>query len=293
VLSLGGISARLHHDPQPKRAGGLMRRVLGLARTLAVRYGVGIVLVLLWQYAAKHVGSISFPPPTEILRRAVALWLSGPPVRLFLGDGVFQDVLPSLGRLLSGWALAVLVGIPLGLVIGRSRSVSDFVDPILQFLRAIPGPALIPVFIILLGTESTMRITLIAFGSVWPILLNTIEGTRTVDPVQLDTARAYRLPPYARLWRIVLPAAMPKIFAGMRVSLSLAVILMAVSELVASTNGIGYRIQNSQIMFLLTDMWCGIVLLALLGYTLNWLFLKVEDRALGWHRGARGQAVNS
>ena len=139
---------------------------------------------------------------------------------------------------------------------------------------------MIPVFIILLGTESTMRVTLIAFGSVWPILLNTIEGTRTVDPLQLDTAPAFRLPRYARLWRIVLPAAMPKIFAGMRVSLSLAVILMVVSELVASTNGIGYRIQNAQIMFLLTDMWCGIVLLALLGYTLNWLFLKFEGPAL-------------
>ena len=152
---------------------------------------------------------------------------------------------------------------------------------------------MIPVFIILLGTESTMRVTLIAFGSVWPILLNTIEGTRTVDPLQLDTAQAFRLPRYARLWRIVLPAAMPKIFAGMRVSLSLAVILMVVSELVASTNGIGYRIQNAQIMFLLTDMWCGIVLLALLGYTLNWLFLKFEDQALGWHRGARGRTATS
>jgi len=86
---------------------------------------------------------------------------------------------------------------------------------------------------------------------------------------------------------------MPKIFAGVRVSLALAVILMVVSELVASTNGIGYRIQNAQIVFLLTDMWCGIVLLALLGYTLNWVFLKVEDRALGWYRGVRGRAAQS
>ena len=217
----------------------------------------------------------------------------GPAGRLFLSDSVFQDVLPSLLRLLGGWALAVAVGVPLGMLIGRSRNLADFVNPTLQFLRAIPGPALIPVFIILLGTESTMRVTLIAFGSVWPILLNTIEGTRTIDPLQLDTARAFRLPHYARLWRIVLPAAMPKIFAGMRVSLSLAVILMVVSELVASTNGIGYRIQNAQIMFLLTDMWCGIVLLALLGYTLNWLFLKFEDQALGWHRGARGRTATS
>jgi len=237
--------------------------------------------------------SIFFPPPLEILRRAGELWLSGPPSHLFLGAGVFQDVFPSVFRLLGGWTLAVIIGVPLGVMIGRSRAVSDLTNPTLQFLRAIPGPALIPIFIILLGTETTMRVTLIAFGSIWPILLNTIEGTRTVDPVQLDTARAYRLPPHARLWRIVLPAAMPKIFAGVRVSLALAVILMVVSELVASTNGIGYRIQNSQIMFLLTDMWCGIVLLALLGYTLNWLFLKFEDRVLGWHRGARGRTATS
>jgi ABC-type nitrate/sulfonate/bicarbonate transport system permease component len=136
-----------------------------------------------------------------------------------------------------------------------------------------------------------MRVVLIAFGSVWPVLLNTIEGTRTVDPLQLDTGAAFKLPRRARLWHIVLPAAMPKIFAGMRVSLSLAVILMVVSELVASTNGIGYRILNSQIMFLLTDMWCGIVLLAVIGYTLNALFVKVENHVLSWHRGARGRPL--
>ena len=268
-------------------------RTFSAIQSFAVRYGLGITLVIVWEYAARKAGSIFFPPPSDILHRAVTLWLSGPPSQLFLSGSVFQDVIPSLLRLLGGWALAVLVGVPLGILIGRSRNLSDFLNPALQFLRAIPGPALIPVFIILLGTESTMRVTLIAFGCVWPILLNTIEGTRTVDPVQLDTVKAFRIPRHARLWRIVLPAAMPKIFAGMRVSLSLAVILMVVSELVASTSGIGYRIQNAQIMFLLTDMWCGIVLLALIGYTLNWLFLKVEKRVLAWHRGARGRTATS
>ena len=272
---------------------GLPRRTIDAALSLVVRFGLGFALLVLWQYLAMRAESIFFPTPINILKRAGELWLSGPPRQLFLSEGVFQDVLPSLFRLLSGWALAVLVGVPLGILIGRSRNAADLTNPTLQFLRAIPGPALIPVFIILLGTETTMRIALIAFGSIWPILLNTIEGARTVDPIQLDTARAYQLPPYARLWRIVLPAAMPKIFAGMRVSLSLAVILMVVSELVASTNGIGYRIQNAQIVFLLTDMWCGIVLLALLGFTLNLLFLKLEDRALGWHHGARGRHAAS
>jgi ABC-type nitrate/sulfonate/bicarbonate transport system permease component len=261
------------------------------ARSAAVRYGLGLCLIVLWQVLTMRAASIFFPTPFDIFTRSAELWLSGPPSRLFLSDTVFRDILPSVLRLLSGWCAAVLVGVPLGILIGRSRYSSDILDPPLQFLRAIPGPALIPVFIILLGTESTMRIVLIAFGSVWPILLNTIEGIRTVDPVQLDTARVFGLPRPARLWRIILPAAMPKIFAGMRVSLALAVILMVVSELVASTSGIGYRIQNAQIMFLLTDMWCGIVLLALLGYTLNWLFIKLEDRALNWHRGARGRAT--
>jgi ABC-type nitrate/sulfonate/bicarbonate transport system permease component len=262
----------------------------GAIGSFTIRYGLGVVLVVFWQLAAMRVDSIFFPPPSEILQRATSLWLSGPPDRLFLTAGVFQDVLPSLSRVLGGWALAVIVGVPLGVLIGLSRSILDFLNPPLQFLRAVPGPALIPVFIILLGTDSTMRVTLIAFGSVWPILLNTIEGTSTIDPLQLDTARAFRLPLRARIWRIVLPAALPKIFAGMRVSLSLAVILMAVSELVASTSGIGYRIQHAQIMFLLTDMWCGIVLLGLLGFTLNWLFLKLENRVLAWHQGARGRA---
>ena len=266
-------------------------RAFSAIQSFAVRYGLAIALVIVWEFAARKAGSIFFPPPSEILHRAASLWLSGPPHRLFLSDSVFQDVLPSIFRLLGGWAFAVLIGIPLGILIGRSRNLSDLVNPSLQFLRAIPGPALIPIFMILLGTESTMRVTLIAFGSVWPILLNTVEGTRTVDPVQIDTARAFRIPRHARLWRIVLPAAMPKIFAGMRVSLALAVILMVVSELVASTSGIGYRIQNAQIMFLLTDMWCGIILLALIGYVLNLLFLKFERRVLAWHRGARGRTA--
>jgi ABC-type nitrate/sulfonate/bicarbonate transport system permease component len=194
---------------------------------------------------------------------------------------------PSVSRALAGWGLAAAAGVTLGVLIGRSRFFSDLLDPSLQFLRSVPGPALIPVFIILLGTETTMRLVLIAFGCVWPILLNTIEGVRTVDPVQLDTAYTFRLPRFARLLRIVLPAAMPKIFAGLRVSLSLAVILMVVSELVASTNGIGYRILNAQIMLLPKDMWCGILLLALLGYALNLIFSKFEQRILHWHRGAR------
>jgi len=109
-------------------------------QSFAMRYGLGIALLIAWEYAARKAGSIFFPPPSEIVHRAVTLWLSGPPHRLFLSDSVFQDVLPSLFRLLGGWALAVLIGVPLGILIGRSRNLSDLVNPALQFLRAIPDP---------------------------------------------------------------------------------------------------------------------------------------------------------
>lgn len=267
------------------RAGWL--RLATLLRSFLIRYGLGLALLVVWQLATMRTGTIFFPTPWQILQRAAELWLSGPPQHLFLAAGVVTDILPSLGRLLLGWSIAIATGITIGVLIGRSRVFSDLLDPSLQFLRAVPGPALIPIFIILLGTETTMRVTLIAFGSVWPVLLNTIEGVRTVDPLRIDTARTFKLPPLARLTRIILPEATPKIFAGIRVSLSLAIILMVVSELVASTNGIGYRILTSQIMLLLTDMWCGILLLALLGLTLNSIFERLERFVLRWHRGAR------
>jgi ABC-type nitrate/sulfonate/bicarbonate transport system permease component len=256
-------------------------------RSIVVRYSLCFALLVVWQLAAMRAGSIFFPPPMELVQRAGELWLSGAPSALFLGTGVFNDILPSLARLLAGWSLAAAVGILVGVLIGRSRAFSDLLDPSLQFLRAVPGPALIPMFLILLGTESTMRISLIAFGSVWPVLLNTIEGVRTVDPLQIETARAFKLPAHARLFRVILPAAMPKMFAGLRVSFSLAIILMVVSEFVASTNGIGYRILVSQIMLQLTDMWCGIVLLAVPGLSLNFVFEWIEHHTLRWHRGAR------
>src|SRR5215510_121970 len=189
-------------------------RAFNAIQSFAVRYGLGIALVIVWEYAARKAGSIFFPPPSEILHRAVTLWLSGPPSRLFLSGSVFQDVIPSLLRLLGGWALAVLVGVPLGILIGRSRNLSDFLNPALQFLRAIPGPALIPVFIILLGTESTMRVTLIAFGCLWPILLNTIEGTRTVDPVQLFFLMVFRIPRYTLFRCTALTASMAAVWSG-------------------------------------------------------------------------------
>lgn len=266
-------------DPFPARAGRAAGAVL-------LRVAAPIVLIVLWEVAAVGADSLWFPPPSEIAARMHELWLSGGFPSIFT-PAVATDVLPSLGRMLAGWALAGVVGVAFGIAIGRSRVLSQTVEPTVHFLRSTPGPALLPIFLILLGTDSTMRVALIAFASMWPILLNTIDGVRAVDPTQLETARVFGIPRWSRITRIVLPSAMPKIFAGLTIALAVSLTLMVVSELSVATDGIGYQIQRATQLYAMTDMWAGIVLIALLGIVLNALFNLVERRVLRWYRGAR------
>jgi ABC-type nitrate/sulfonate/bicarbonate transport system permease component len=258
------------------------------ARAFALRWGVLALFALAWQLLTQWADTPYFPPLTDILTRVYETWLTGPASRLFLTEAVGADIVPSLYRLLVGWGIAVVLGIAAGFALGLARRVQDYADPLVHFLRSIPPPVLIPPFIILLGIGDRMKIALITLGVVWPILLNTVDGVRSVEPTQVDTGRVYGIPPALRLRRIVFPSAMPKIFAGLRVSLSLALILMVISEMFAATDGIGFWIVSAQRSFRLLDMWAGIVVLGVLGYLLNAVLLAVEHRALRWHRGVRG-----
>src|SRR6266487_145636 len=255
---------------------------------LALRWLVLLVVAVAWQLATMGGRSVFFPPLTEVLRQARSAWLSGPASHAFLTPAVASDVVPSLGRLLGGWLLAVVAGVSVGTAVGLVRNLADYLDPVIEFVRAIPPPAMIPPFLVVLGLGSDMKVALIAVGVVWPILLNTIDGVRSVDPVLVDTGRAFRTRRVRRLAFIVLPSASPRIFAGLRVSLSLALILMVISEMVAATGGIGFTIVQAERSFAITQMWAGILLLGVLGYLLNSLLLLVERRVLAWHRGARG-----
>jgi ABC-type nitrate/sulfonate/bicarbonate transport system permease component len=259
------------------------RRLQGASRWLVL-----LALALAWQAATVSKRSIFFPPVTEILSEARRSWLSGPATAAFLTPAFRSDLLPSLERLLAGWLLAAVAGIALGTAIALVRNLADYLDPMVEFLRSLPPPALIPPFLVVLGIGSGMKVVLIAVGVVWPILLNTIDGVRTVDPTLLDTGRAFRVGRLRRLTMIVLPAAAPKIFAGLRLALSLSLILMVISEMVAASAGIGFQIVQAQRSFAITQMWAGILLLGVLGYALNSGLLLVERRALAWHRGARG-----
>jgi ABC-type nitrate/sulfonate/bicarbonate transport system permease component len=258
---------------------------------VALRWAVFAAALVLWDLAT-HVAvpeddKSFFPSPITIAKRMYDLWLTGPASHLFLTHTATANILPSIGRMLGAWLVAVVLGVSFGVLLGRVQWLLDFVDPLIQFFRALPSPTLIPIFIVIFKIGTSMRLAVIVFGVVWPILLNTIDGVRSVEPLQLDTARVFRLTRLERLRLIIIPAATPKIFAGLRVSLSMAIILMVISELIGGTDGIGYLLSSAKESFQIPDMWASIVLLGILGYVANALLVLVERRVLAWHRGVR------
>lgn len=246
-----------------------------------------LVALVLWEVVTRVAANGFFPPPSAIVVRMREMWLTGPAARLWLSDAALDNFPPSLGRLFTGWILAGIVGVVFGVLLGRSVVLARFVDPLVHFGRAIPPPMLLPLLIPLMSIGTPMQLTTIVFGVVWPVLLNTVEGARYVDRQHVETARVFGFTRGQRLWRVILPSATPKIFAGLRLSLSLALILMVVSELVGSTNGIGFQLRDAERAFDPPGLWGSLVVLGLLGYVLNLAFFTVERRVLSWHRAAK------
>lgn len=246
------------------------------------RWVVFAGLVAAWELFARLADDAFFPPPSETVAAARKLWLSGPVTQLFLTDIVFDHVLPSIGRLIAGWAIAAVIGVALGLALGRSQPAMQYAGPLLTFMRSIPPPALVPVFLLVFNVGTSMQLATIVFGVLWPILLNTTDGARSVDTTKSETSAVFRIPKGHWVLGVVVPCAAPKIFAGLRVSLSLSLVLMVVSELIGTDNGIGSRLLVAQREFDFPDMWAGIVLLGVIGHMLNTVLLAVEHRALAW-----------
>jgi ABC-type nitrate/sulfonate/bicarbonate transport system permease component len=246
---------------------------------VAAEIAVPVALLVGWQAWTVHAQSQYFPRLSTILVEFRELWL-------FSEFGT--HVVPSLERILLGFGIAVVVGIALGIPLGLSRWGRLAAMPHIEFWRAIPPPALLPISVLLLHSiGNVQKVVFIAFFCVFPILLNTIDGVRGIDPTLVDTARSYGIGGFARIRRIVLPAAMPQIAAGMRVSLALAVIIMVVAEYFSSTSGVGYVLLISKNTFQMAPMWAAIVLIGVLGYLLSLLFALAERHFLAWHRGWR------
>lgn len=247
-----------------------LRRFNGLAFLL--------VLLGLWELAAQAewINALIIPPPSKIVKIFFEL----------VGSGQIPiQILVSMKRALAGYLLAAVVFIPLGIFMGLSATVYRLFEVIVEMLRPVPPPVVIPVALLLFGLGDEMKIFVIFFSCAWPILLNTIDGVRGIDWVLLNTARTFGLSRAKTIRQVILPACSPQIITGLRVSLPIMLILVVISEMVGSTDGIGYFVLDAQRRFKVAQMYAGMFALALLGYTLNQLFNLLQRWLLPWQRG--------
>lgn len=256
----------------------------------AVRLTRGLVgwlgiaaLAVVWELVGRADKSGLFPPLSEVLVKVVDIVGS---------EALTDDILPSVARALAGFVVGSLLAILLGVVLGWWRWLHPWTTPALEFCRAVPPPALVPVAVAAFGSTDVMKVGIIALGAFWPVLLHTADGIRRVEPGYIESARVYTTGSSATvLRRAVIPAATPQIMTGLRIGLAIALVLMVVSEMFGASSGLGYLILQSQRLYALTTMYAGVLLLGLIGLLLTALFSVVEKRALVWFDGMKGRTA--
>jgi ABC-type nitrate/sulfonate/bicarbonate transport system permease component len=248
----------------------------------------------------------SWAPPVVAVLLLLALWevvvraglipeTSIPPATSAIGELATQLVETTLwkavGNTLEGWViglgLAVLLGVPAGILIGSSRWAYRALRVPIEFLRPIPSVALIPLAVLVYGTGLQSKIFLATFASFWPLLIQTIYGVQDVDPVATDTARAFQLGRFERLWRITVPSAVPYIATGIRIASAVALILCVTAELVIGSAGLGREINSASSGGNIDLMYAMIIATGLLGWLINIAATMIERRVLHWHPSQR------
>jgi len=277
--------ARPARNGGPRRERGARRGPGWWASRLAMTFGLLIVLIAAWQIAALTAPTPYIPSPAQIGAYAWRLFFAGG-AYLTPADAWLKNGLPTIGRALLGFALGSLWGIALGTLIGLSRVFRYATSWVVEFLRAIPASAVLPLFILVLGGTDWMRIAFVAYTLSLYVLINTAGGVSSVDPTLIMMGRSFRLSTAAIVWRVVLPAAMPQIYAGLRIGTIGATIVAIVSEFFVATNGIGFQIRNTSGVFNYGGMWAWILLLSVFGLLLNLTVELVERRLLAWHRNS-------
>ena len=236
---------------------------------------VALALIGLWQLGADAglISPVFFPGPD---RSFGTLWeqLHEPEFWHAFGE--------TLRRMALGFVSAALIGIAAGALIGRSASVRAYVEPTLELIRPLPASAVIPVFVLLIGLNERMIVAVIAFASLWPVLLGTVHGFKTVEPRLIEVSRLLHLSPLALVFKIALPNAMPDIFAGLRLALTVSLILAVVTEMLSGMPGLGHNIIMAARSFRSADLYAGIIVLGAIGYVTNMALERLERHVLRW-----------
>ena len=249
----------------------------------------------------KHHGLLLWLGSAGVLLLLIGLWQLGSdagviPQAFFPGPdrsfGVLFDqigtlefwsaFLETVRRMFFGFVLASIAGMALGAVIGLSPVIREYLEPTLELIRPLPASAVMPVFVLVLGLNERMILTVIAFGSIWPALLGTVYGFKTVEPRLFEVARILHLSRLELIWKIALPSALPDIFAGLRVALTISLILAVVTEMLSGSNGLGHNIILAARSFRSADQFAGIIVLGAIGYVTNGVLEQVERHILRW-----------
>jgi ABC-type nitrate/sulfonate/bicarbonate transport system permease component len=242
-------------------------------------YGFFLVCVVIMEFVARQGWLTSYvPPPSQIF---VALWQG-----LINGD-ISSQIGVTLSVYVRGLALATVLAITIGILMGTYKPVFDALKIIVEFLRPVPSVAMIPLAILFFGLGATMRISVITYAAFWPMLINTIYGVRAIDPQALDVARNFGITGYEALWRVTLPSAVASIATGFRISATIALIVTITTELIAGNSGIGFYISQMEQANRLPPMYAAIILTGILGYLLNTLYFTLEHKVVFWTPAAR------
>ncbi|CAN7477874.1 ABC transporter permease [Arthrobacter sp. LjRoot14] len=254
---------------------------LGDAARLAGRAGWKSLAVLLflalWEFGPTYLASPStrvfLPPLHDVIEAGGKL----------LETGQLQNHLQaSLTRSVSGFSIAVVSAVALGLLIAWYGWLSSFLNPLLELFRNTATLALLPVFTLLLGIGEESKITIVAYAAFFPVLLNTIAGVRTVDPLLIRAARSLGLNSFRLFQKVILPSAVPTIFTGIRMAGTSSILVLIAAEMVGAKAGLGYLIVNSQMSFLIPDMYAGILTVSILGLAVNILLVALERHFSRW-----------
>ena len=232
--------------------------------------------IALW-WAASHAGWISrvFLPTPEATLASLQEGLAS-------GGELVAFMLATTARMLQGWLLASLFGVALGALIGISPAARATLQPTLEFVRPLPASALLPLAIAMFGLSPGMVLFVVAFGALWPVLLATVHGFSAVEPRLVEVARCLQLSRAAFVWKIGLPNALPDILAGMRLSMTVSLIVAVVGEMIASQPGLGQAILLAARAFRASELFAGIALLGVIGFVSNALLALAERKLLNW-----------
>jgi len=220
------------------------------------------------------------PPPSEVIVTLVQLLAGG-------------EAWAAIGLTLLGWALglgiAIVIAVPVGTLLGTSEFAFRATRAIVEFLRPVPSVALIPLaYLIFKPGTIDGKVFLAAFAAIWPLLVQTIYGVRSINPLQLDTARSFQIPRWSAFARVVVPGSVPYLATGVRISSSVALILAVTGEIIMGAPGVGMQINLASQGGAVPEMYAYVVISGALGLGLNLMFAALERRVLHWHASQRG-----